>query len=334
MIVDKPGVDIDFQRLFQDIPTPLMILDHDLCFMAANDCYLEMTSRTHGELIGRFVFDAFPESDDRIASIRCAFQRALAGEVTVLERNVFAIRGRDGVVEDSWWYCEQRPVIGDDGAIIGVMQHAHNVSREMAAERMRDAISIEYDHRVRNLLSKVSAIARRTAQSAESTQQFIEDFDPRILSMARAHQLLVEGNWDRIDLGDLISCELAPYSAKKSGVRDSVRIDGPEVMLSSRVAQALGMALHELATNAAKHGALVHDGGHLDVSWTVDSSNGAIAIDWTETNTIPLAMTRRSGFGSIIIDRILPSETGGSVSRDFTTRGLACTIIIPQPDKN
>lgn len=324
---------IDFQRLIKDIPTPLMVLDQALCFIAANDCYLEMTHRTEAALLGSFVFDAFPETEVRVAVMREAFDGALAGNITSLARYVFAIEGADGISVDSWWDCEQRPVFGTDGKIVGMMQHAHDVSREVAAERMRDAISIEYDHRVRNLLSKVSAIARRTARSAGSMQQFIADFDPRILSMARAHQLLAEGTWDRINLVDLVNGELAPFTTPGSAVPDAVQISGPAVILSSRIAQALGMALHELATNAAKHGALSHAGGRLDVHWSIDATTGAVELRWNEANATLIARPRGSGFGSIIIDRILPSEVAGSVTRDFTPRGLDCRITIPVPDK-
>ncbi len=327
---------IDFERLFNETPVPLMVLDHELRFIAANDSYLEMTARKRGDLIGRFVFDAFPEAEDRVAVTDAAFRKALAGETTTLGRIAFAIRGRDGGIEDSWWDCKQQPARSADGSIIGVLQHARNVSREMAAERMRDAISDEYDHRVRNLLSKVSAIARRTARATDSMQQFIDNFDPRIMAMARAHQLLVEGGWDRIDLTELIRGELAPYDTPKSPVHDAIHVAGPAVILSSRVAQALGMALHELATNAVKYGALGRRGGQLDVNWSVDASTGAVQLIWLETGVPGTEKPRSSGFGSTIIDRILPSEIGGTVVRDFTGQGLICSSKFrsrPRPDR-
>jgi PAS domain S-box-containing protein len=324
---------IDFPALFKDIPTPLMMLDHRLCFISTNDCYLAMTGRTSDDLIGRFVFDAFPDAADRVAVTKAAFERALAGETTRLARNVFAIEAADGVVTDIWWDCEQRPVRGHDGAIVGVLQHANNVSGEMAAERMRDAITIEYDHRIRNLLSKVSAIARQSARSTHSLQQFIDDFDPRIMSMARAHQLLVEGSGDRIAVASLVESELAPYARSQPGARETIRISGPTVLLSSRIARALGMALHELATNAVKHGALSHPGGRLDVNWREEAATGALQLNWLESGMPGLKPPRTAGFGSTIIDRILPSEVAGTVTRDFTSQGLVCIMEIPVPSR-
>jgi PAS domain S-box-containing protein len=333
MVTTRIETSVDFQTLFQDTPTPLMVLDRHLCFMAANDCYLAMTGRTSAALIGRFVFDAFPEAEDRVAVIRAAFEQALAGETTSLERNVFAIERADGVVEDVWWDCEQRPVRAGDGAVIGVLQHAKNVSGDVAAERMREAITTEYDHRVRNLLSKVSAIARQSARSTDSLQQFIDDFDPRIMSMARAHQLLVEGSWEWVAVADLVNGELAPYRTPQPDAREGIAVAGPPVLLSSRVARALGMALHELATNAVKHGALSQAGGRLAVTWHVDQATGTLHLCWRESGMSGLEKPRAAGFGSTIIDNILPSEVGGSVNRNFTGQGLVCSITIPVPTK-
>lgn len=324
------SIGLDFDNLFAITSTPLMVLDTSLCFVAANDCYLGITARRREDLLGRYVFDAFPESGDRLATMRDSFERALKGEANSLEKLVFAIERPNGGYQDAWWTCQQQPVIDADGAVIGVMQHTRDVSAEVAADRMRDVISLEYDHRVRNLLAKVSAIARRTARSAETMQQFIADFDPRILAMARAHELLVHGGWERLGLAELVAGELNPYATQSE---NQLRIAGPNAALSSHVAQALGMALHELATNAAKYGAFSRAGGHLDVIWSVDATNGGLHLVWSETGMTGIAVPKPTGFGSTIIDRVLPAETGGSVTREFTPSGLVCTIEIPMPTK-
>ncbi|MFZ4688790.1 MAG: sensor histidine kinase [Polymorphobacter sp.] len=325
--------ELDFEALFREAPTPLMVLDTEFRFVAANNCYLGVTGRTWSDLDGQFVFDAFPDTPERQENIMRAFVLALAGEGNTLKNNVFAIdRPKDGF-QDVWWTCEQLPVRNATGAIIGVMQHSRDVSNEVAAERMRDAISKEYDHRVRNILTKVSAIARRTAAHSGSTQAFIADFDPRISSMARAHQLLVEGGWERMSLSELVASEMEPYATPEILGHHAIDFGGPVVALSSRVAQALGMALHELATNAVKYGALSRPGGQLHVNWSVNASTGAVLFRWTETGVRGLGTPSPSGFGSTIIDRILPAEIAGTVARDFTPDGLVCTIEIPVPTK-
>lgn len=321
-----PAQKIDFAMMFETTPTPLMVLDTGLCFVAANDCYLKVTDRQRNDLIGCHVFDAFPESGDRKAVIKNGFDKALAGEANKIEKLLFAISRPDGSFHDVYWTCQQEPVRDAGGHIVGVMQHPLDVSSEVAAERMRDAISQEYDHRVRNILTKVSAIARRTARSTETMQQFIADFDPRISAMARAHQLLVHGGWERLGLAELVASELQPYASRNEG---QIRIDGPNVTLSSRTAQAVGMALHELATNAVKYGALRQATGQLYVEWWTET--GALHLEWRETGLTNVVEPLTLGFGSKIIDRILPAETSGTVARKFLQTGMICRIEIPDP---
>ncbi|WP_426163703.1 sensor histidine kinase [Sandarakinorhabdus sp. DWP1-3-1] len=320
----------DFEKLLQAIPTPLMILDRNLCFLRANDCYLTVTNRSWADLEGRYVFDAFPETPERLAVIRAAFEKGLAGEETHLERLVYAIAQPDGSYADISWDLRHIPVRARDDSIVGVMQHTLDVSAEVAAERMRDVISQEYDHRVRNILTKVSAIARRTARGTTTMAQFIKDFEPRIASMARAHQMLVHGGWERLGLTELVESELQPYSPQVPG---QIVTDGPNVALSSRVAQALGMALHELATNAVKYGALGRPEGRLRVTWRT-AADGTLSIDWQESGMRDLTSDSKVGFGSSIIDRVLPAETGGTVTRTIGPDGLNCAIIIPAPREN
>ncbi len=317
---------LDFQGLFATIPTPLMVLDRQLCFVAANDSYLAVTNSRWPDIAGRHVFEAFPETPERRAAIEDGFHRALAGEANSLKNLVFAIAQPDGGTRDLYWSCHHVPVRGPDGSVVGVMQNTMDVTNEIAAERMRDAISQEYDHRVRNILTKVSAIARRTARSTATMQQFIADFDPRIAAMARAHQLLVSGGWERLGLAELVDSELQPYD---TGAGGQISVDGANLALNSRVAQAIGLALHELATNALKHGALSTSTGHLRITWSL--AEAGLTLVWAESGMTGLQRPENNGFGSTIIDRILPAEIEGAVTRNFTPTGLICTIVVPNP---
>jgi PAS domain S-box-containing protein len=320
--------DFDFTTLFSITPTPLMVLDTELRFITANHCYLGVTARALDDLVGRYVFDAFPDTPERQAEVLKGFKGALAGDENSQEPHVFAIERPEGGFQDVWWTTHQLPIRDAGGKIVGILQHSRDVTDEVNANRMRDVISQEYDHRVRNMLAKVSAVARRTAHGASNLKQFIDDFDPRITAMARAHSLLVHGGWERLSLSELIASELQPYLGTASS---QLAITGPDAALSSHVAQAMGMALHELATNAAKYGALSRPEGHLDVHWSLGASDGALRLVWRETGVTRTAAPTRKGFGSTIIDRVLPAETGGSVDRQFTRTGLVCIIEIPVP---
>lgn len=322
----KP-VAVDYAILFEITPTPLMMLDRQLCFVAANACYLQTVGARFEDIAGRCVFDAFPETGERLEILRTSLERALDGHDDKVERLPYAVAGRNGGASELYWTAQHVPVRDAAGAVVGVLQNTIDVSAEVSSERMREAISTEYDHRVRNILTKVSAIARRTARSSDTMHQFIADFDPRISAMARAHRMLVHGGWEQLGLAELVAAELEPYAAGGDG---QVRADGPNVMLSSRVAQAFGMALHELATNSVKYGALKQAQGHLDVHWNVNPAGGLNFV-WAETGLIDLEIPTASGFGSTIIDRILPAETGGTVNRHFAPTGLICTVSVPVP---
>lgn len=317
---------IDFEALFQSMPTPFMVLDRDLRFIAMNNAYLAMTARTRDDLSGVFVFDAFPESGERQEATKRPFQLALAGQENTVKRNVFAIE-RPGVGrQDVYWDVHHTPVRDIDGAVIGVLQYALDVSAEIEAERMRDVISQEYDHRVRNMMAKISAIARQTARYNAETSEFLSEFERRIGAMARTHELLINGGWEQLGLRALVDSELEAYADKGQSL-----VTGENVILSSRVGQALGMALHELAINAAKYGALSQPQGRLKVHWV--HSDLGVTLHWHETGVALTTSEMPSGFGTTIIDRVLPLETGGSVTRDITSTGLICTIVIPNPLK-
>ena len=318
---------IDFEALFQSMPTPFMIVDQDLRFVAINDAFLAMTARTREDLTGVYVFDAFPENEERQTAAHKAFMWALAGNENIIKRNLFAI-DRPGVGrQDAFWDIRNTPLRNVDGDVVGVLQYAMDVSAEVEAERMRDVISQEFDHRVRNILAKVAAMARQTARHTTEISDFLADFERRIAAMARTHELLIKGGWAQLGLRTLIDSELQPFAD-----RGQVQVTGENVILSSRVSQALGLALHELASNAAKYGALSHADGRLQIFWDRDN-HGGVTLHWREAGRGADTPAAPAGFGSTIIDRVLPLETDAIVTRQLTEAGLSCTIALPDPIK-
>lgn len=321
---------IDLQRMFHSLPSPYMVLDRDLRFIDMNDQYLETTKRTREELLGQYVFDAFPESGERLAMFKSAFERAMAGEPNSIIKKPFSIprpKSEGGGMRDVWWTCHHIPIHDTEGAVCGMVQKALDVTTEVTAERMREIVSREFDHRVKNHLSTIAAIARRTAKSAVSTEAFLADFEARINAMARTHQLLVHGGWDGMTLSDLLESELNPY--RQDGHRQ-ITASGPTVELTGKQAQALGMAFHELATNAAKHGAFKDPHAKLDVRWSVDPGENGLEIVWHEDGLYGISEPTSNGFGSTIIETVLPAQVSASVERRFLPSGLRCTIRIPR----
>ena len=317
---------IDFRELFYSLPSPYMMLDKEMRFFDMNEAYLRVTHQDRDNLLGRHVFDAFPESPEREAIFKGAFERALAGEANRLVRQPFSIprpESEGGGLREVWWTCHHMPIRDVAGNLCGMVQKAEDVTSEVKAERLRDVITREFDHRIKNLLSVVVAIARQTANNAESPEAFTAEFEERIQAMVRTHQMLVDTGWTTVALGDLLAAHLEPYRNTDSAC---VSLSGPPVTLTSRQTQSLGMAFHELATNAAKYGAFSVEQGRLDVSWSIDGDGKTCRIEWREDGLTDVSEPARTGFGSTIMERVLPAELNGSVTRDFAPTGLRCTI--------
>lgn len=190
-----------------------------------------------------------------------------------------------------------------------------------SADIRRDLITQELKHRIGNLLAVVQAVARHTFKDADPAS--IEDFNARLLALAAAQKLLIESETRPAMMAEVLSSTLAPHCSDG----DRAKISGPEVALDGRRAHALTLALHELATNAAKYGALSTESGWIDISWTVE--NGALCFMWREHDGPPVVPPESRGFGSTLISRNLGLAFGGKVALDFNADGLTCRLVAP-----
>jgi two-component system CheB/CheR fusion protein len=183
----------------------------------------------------------------------------------------------------------------------------------------------ELDHRVKNILSIVSSVVRQTLKTSSSTAEFGARVDGRIAAIARAHGVLTQsGRQEAALLRDLIAIELAPYDRK-----DNLLISGPDLALTPKASLSIAMALHELASNAAKYGALSKESGRLVVKWFVGSTaDRKVRIVWSESEGPVVEPPTRKGFGTTMIERSLAYEFGATVKREFLPSGLVCTIDI------
>jgi len=186
----------------------------------------------------------------------------------------------------------------------------------------------ELDHRVKNTLATVQSVADQTLRTAGSLAEFDRAFNGRIQAMARIHTALAGRRWEGLGVDELIELVVGPY---RHGA-DSVSIACEATFLSSDLARALGMTLHELATNAAKYGALSTRAGRLDISARVEASSPPrLRIDWTERDGPVIAAPARRGFGMRLIEEALAFEVGGRVGLQFARRGVRTEIEIPLP---
>lgn len=321
---------IDWAAFFEAVPACLMVVDRELRFVTMNDAYLEATGRSREELVGKHIFDVFPETEEREAVFREALDRAFGGSANTIEEQPFSIKvsaGESGGTREVYWTCEHAPVRDRDGETRFVVQHATDVTAKVLADRRSAVVAAELDHRVRNMLTLVRLLGRRTARSSHTIEDFLGAFNGRLEAIERTHTMLMEENWTGTTLRALIEAELAPYMI--AGGND-IEVEGPHVTLLPDDAQTLSLAIHELATNALKYGALSNSAGKLGIRWAT-TADGGFEIRWQETGAAGSSTPGHRGFGSTIIDEVTGQQLGGTVSRVFQDGRLFCTISKPGP---
>jgi two-component sensor histidine kinase/integral membrane sensor domain MASE1 len=204
-------------------------------------------------------------------------------------------------------------------------ERRRNEAKIKRAEERQRMLVAELNHRVKNALATVAAIVSRTQNASLSAVDFAAKLAGRIQSMAATHDLISRREWNDISVRELVQRELAPYMA-----RNNTDLHGPDLTLGPDAGQAVSMVLHELATNAAKHGALSTDDGRVSVRWNrARDANALLHIEWQESGGPPVHSPRGSGYGTEVIRDLVPYELGGTVDLAFASEGLRCVISIP-----
>jgi two-component sensor histidine kinase len=180
----------------------------------------------------------------------------------------------------------------------------------------------EINHRAKNLLSVVDAIAHQTA--VQNPEDFAERFSERIQALSANQELLVMNEWKGVEIKDLVHAQLAHF-AELTGSR--IAIDGPKLRLKAACAQAVGLALHELATNAAKYGALSTDMGRVDIPWGTEGET--FTMSWTERDGPPVSAPHRRGFGTVVMKEMAGRSLNGSVDLDYEPSGVTWRLTCP-----
>jgi PAS domain S-box-containing protein len=219
-----------------------------------------------------------------------------------------------------WMLARGRPIqSGAARKFMGVLMDV--TDRREAQERLL-LLAKEVDHRANNLLSTVQSIVSLTR--SEDILEFRESVLGRILALAHTHRLLAESGWAGASLKRVVSEELRPFATT-----DQIRVEGEDIKLTPAVAQGVAVALHELATNAAKYGALSVQDGVVDLTWTRPKARGLVEMDWRERGGPEVRPPSRAGFGSNLLRRALSGAIGGSVALDWRADGLHCSLRFP-----
>ena len=296
--------------------------DHD---MATGMCDWDQGMRDIFGVDERFVptpdsVRPFIHSEDW-EKIHVAF-RGVSQENTTAQGEFRVVRS-DGQVR--WCTGSAAANVSETGHISRVCGVLADITDRKDAERTQSLLSREVDHRARNALAIVQAIIRLAR--AENLDAYTKAIDGRVRALAHTHELLSQSRWHGADIRKLVEEELAPY---QEGGANKIVIDGPSIILPPDKAQTIGLALHELATNAAKYGALSHDDGQLNVRWICE--NGLLTFGWTETGGPTVSPPTRQGFGTKMIHASITQQRGGKAMFDWLPSGLKCTLVIPADD--
>lgn len=228
----------------------------------------------------------------------------------------------DGSIIFCEWY--NSPLVGPDGKVMAVASVVEDVTDRRLNQQRQDLMVAELDHRVKNNLAAVISLAEQTGRTAEGYNEFLEKFMGRLRAMSRMHSALANSRWKGADLRTLVQQTLEAF-----GSLGRTEADGPGINLSPRAAQAMAMALNELATNAVKYGALSVPDGAVRVAWQTTSAAGqpdSLELTWTEIGGPPVTPPTRKGFGTDLIEGAIAYELHGQVKIDYRTEGVVCSI--------
>jgi PAS domain S-box-containing protein len=260
---------------------------------------------------------------DDVQRVHAAFAAALDPAISKPLAIEYRFRRRHGEIR----WVENHGLAYFDGAgperhVVGFVGTVQDITERKEREEKEHLLMREINHRAKNMLSVVDAIAHQTA--ARSPEDFIACFSERIQALSANQDLLVRNEWKGVDMADLARAQLAHF-ADLIGSRIAVR--GPKLRLKPASAQAVGLALHELATNAGKYGSLSTDRGRVDVSWGSDGDT--LTISWTEREGPRVSEPKRRGFGTIVMDAMAERSVDGKVDLDYAPSGLTWRLTCP-----
>lgn len=307
-----------YRRVFEQTNDLLLTADLEQVITDCNPAAAEAVGVPREEAIGRKISD-FISVDDFERTKSMLRQKLEAGGTT---RYDVRVRGASGQI--LFWEINSGLTFDEAGRPMGLHVVGRDVTERKRWERHQELLIAELNHRVKNTLSVVQSLAYQTFAGTTHPERAIKVYEGRLSALATAHNLLTRENWDTVELRDLVEQALRPFCP---GERCS--IDGPAHRVAPAFAVSLTLALHELATNAQKYGALSAN-GRVSVEWQL--TGGWITLVWTETGGPAVVKPARTGFGTRMLKRVLATDLGGEVEIDFRESGLVCQVRAPLKD--
>lgn len=314
------------EAIVRTVQHPLLVLDRNLRVQTANKAFRELFAVFEDEPKGRLIFE-LGSGEWNNPPLRGLLDKVLSEDEELHNFEVeqdFYPTGRRSMLLTASKLPQER---GRDGLILIAIE---DVTERKRFDEHREVLVGELNHRIKNVMATVQAIASQTLSSATSIEDARSTFGSRLIALGKSHDLLTRENWAGADLRNIVSDTVEPHSAGSK----RFRIEGPHLWLAPSAALSIAMALHELATNAAKYGALTTEDGQVDIIWQLvgDGKDRRLSLRWMESGGPPVIPPTRKGFGSRMVQRVLAAELGGKVGVAYETSGVVCTIDAPMPD--
>lgn len=308
-----------FRHMVERSPFGIYVVDAELCLVQVSEGAQRVFENVR-PLIGRDLTEVLrliwqePFATEAIAR----FRHTLESGEPYRAASTVEQRADSGATEAYDWKIER---IALPDARPGVVCHFYDLSERLSYEEHIRLLLREVNHRSKNLLAVVQAIARQT--SLASPTDFLTSFSDRVAALSASHDLLVESQWQGVSLNDLVRAEIGRFQGFVGG---RIKISGPHLRLSPKAAQTIGMALHELTTNAGKYGALSNDVGSVEVAWRLDRGGRALRLTWIERGGPVVEPASRHGFGTTLICDVPRSTLQADVQLQLDRTGLSWSL--------
>ncbi|MBF9196419.1 PAS domain-containing sensor histidine kinase [Microvirga terrestris] len=315
-----------FRNLADNAPVMVWVTEADGTCIYLSRSWYEFTGQTPETGLGFGWLDAVHPDDSGWSSE--VFRTANAQKEPF--RLEYRLRRADGTYR--WAIDAAAPRFGEDGTFLGYVGSVLDITDRKQVEEHRELLINELNHRVKNTLTIVQSMASQSLkQMSEENRPKVQAFEDRLFALARAHDVLTRENWEGAELREIINEVVEPYLRQKT---KHFEIDGPHLRLIPRTALAIAMAIHELATNAAKYGALSVSSGCVFITWTVTTNeNPHLELRWQERDGPPVSLPTRRGFGTRLIERSLATDVGGNVRLTYEPAGVVCVMDVPLRDE-
>lgn len=314
------------RRVLDNLFAFVSVLDLNGTLLEANKAPLDASGLSRSDVVGKPIWETpwWRWSPAVQAQLKEAITKAAAGETVRYDVDVEVQDGQMLTLD-----FQLAPLVNEDGVITHLIPSGTDITERKRREEHIHVLMREITHRSKNLLAVIQAMARQTRLGSRTVGEFEKRFSARLQALAASHDLLVRRNWHGVLLGDLVKSQLGHYLDERA---NQIMIEGPDVVVTPEAAQNIGLAIHELSTNAAKYGALSVETGKVAVNWSLSSNGTAdrrLHISWTETGGPPVGAPEQKGFGHVVTEQVAARALQGEAKLMFNETGVSWKLDIP-----